>query len=318
MQGYLKKKSNNPLKKWQTRYFDLNRHILTYYETAPSPDEKQEPKGMFNMNDMKSLGIDPGSKLVIVLNLESSDQNSIYSRVLHIKCPDNNFYQSWLSCFIVFVANDKERCMIPTTFAGPMWILMDWLGNPEIAKTEGLFRIPGEKHTIDSLRKKFTIRHIALTPTNHAINLAQYPITALSSVLKGLIDRMPHTLLTEQLYEEFINLYIDSRVKNRISKVKALLERLPRQSILYTQHLCLCLNRISKTRGNKMDAKTLGILFGAMFVSRRKSPVESVQDFKPLQYLLQDLIINYTDVFEHAPAVFMPVVPKLQVVLTHN
>merc|ERR1719334_1157171 len=61
--------------------------------------------------DMKSLGIDPGNKLVIVLNLESSDHNSADSRALQIKCPDNNFYQAWLSCFVVFVSNDDNRCM---------------------------------------------------------------------------------------------------------------------------------------------------------------------------------------------------------------
>jgi len=318
MQGYLKKKSNNPLKKWQTRYFDLNRHILTYYETAPSPDEKQEPKGEFNMKAMRSLGMDPGNKLVIVLNLETWDNNSLECRTLHIKCPDNNFYQAWLSCFVVFVSQDFKRCMIPTTFAGPVWILIDYLSRPDIARTEGLFRIPGEKSTTDSLRNKFIIRHIALTPTNHAIKLSQYPITALSSVLKCLIDRMPHTLLTERFYEDFIALYHNSRVQNRLSKIRALLLRLPCQSIAYIQHLCLCLNRVSKTPGNKMDAKTLGILFGTMFASRLKSPLESMHDYQPLQHLLEDLVLHYEELFVHDPPKFEPVVPKLQLVLTNN
>jgi len=318
MQGYLKKKSNNPLKKWQTRYFDLNRHILTYYEAAPSQEEKQKPKGEFNMKDMKSLGMDPGNKLVIVLNLETWDKNSLEYRTLYIKCPDNNFYQAWLSCFVVFVSQDFKRCMIPTTMAGPMWILIDYLGHPSVAGTEGLFRIPGEKTATDSLRNKFTVRHIALTPTNNAIKLSQYPITALSSVLKCLIDRMPHTLLTERFYEDFISLYHNSRVKNRLSKIRALLLKLPCQSIAYIQHLCLCLNRVSKTPGNKMDAKTLGILFGTMFVSRLKSPMESMQDYYPLQHLVEDLVLHYDELFEHDPPEFEPVVPRLQLVLTNN
>jgi len=318
MQGYLKKKTNNPLKKWQTRYFDLNRHVLTYYEAAPSPDEKQEPKGEFNMKAMKSIGMDPGNKLVIVLNLETWDNNSLECRTLHIKCPDNNFYQAWLSCFVVFVSQDFKRCMIPTTFAGPMWILIDYLSHPDIARTEGLFRIPGEKSTTDSLRNKFTIRRIALTPTNHAIQLSQYPITALSSVLKCLIDRMPHTLLTERFYDDFISLYPNSNVKNRLSNIRALLLRLPCQSIAYIQHLCFCLNRVSKTPGNKMDARTLGILFGTMFVSRLKSPMESMQDYQPLQHLLEDLVVYYEELFVVDPPKFEPVVPKLQLVLTNN
>jgi len=235
MQGYLKKKSKNPLKKWQTRYFDLNRHTLTYYETAPSPDEKQAPKGGFNMNHLKSLGIDPGNKLVIVLNLEDK---SVEWRELHIKCANKYIYKAWLSCFVVFVANDLIRCMIPTTFAGPMWILMNYLGQQKIARTEGLFQIQGEKNTTDLLIKKFMIRDIAITPTNHSMKLNKYPITALGSLLKYLIDRMPHTLLTEEFYEDFINLYIGSTCKNRLPKIKALLQRLPHQSIAYLQHFC--------------------------------------------------------------------------------
>jgi len=317
MEGYLKKKSHGPIKKWQTRYFELNRHILTYYDDAPSNEAKQEPKGEFNMRDMKSLGIDPGNQLVIVLNLETSDEDFADSRALHIRCPDNKFYQAWLSCFVVFVANDRNRCMIPTAFAGPIWILIEYLGQPWIARTEGLFRIPGEKSTTDSLRQKLTVRHAALIPTKHRIDLAQYPITALTSVLKCLIDRMPNTLLTENLYEDFISLYLDSQVKNRLSKVKALLERLPSQSLKYIHHLCLCLNRVSQTKENKMDEKTLAILFGAMFVSRKKTPLESVRDFKPLQNLLEDLILNHVNIFIHSPPVFETVVPKLQLVLTN-
>jgi len=318
MEGYLKKKSHGPIKKWQTRYFELNRHILTYWDDAPSKEAKEEPKGEFNMRDMKSLGIDPGNQLVIVLNLESSDEDAADSRALHIRCPDSKFYQAWLSCFVVFVANDLKRCMIPTAFAGPIWILIEYLGQPWIARTVGLFRIPGEKSAADSLRQKFTVRHAALNPTKHTIDLAQYPITALTSVLKCLIDRMPNTLLTENLYEDFISLYLDSQVKNRLFKVKVLLQRLPSQSQKYIHHLCLCLNRVSQTKENKMDEKTLSILFSAMFVSRRKTPLESVRDFKPLQNLLEDLILNHVDIFIHNPPVFEPIVPKLQLVLTNT
>jgi len=307
MQGYLRKKCQNPLKKWQTRYFDLNRNILCYYEKSPADDAKQEPKEEFDLFQLSSIGVDLDNHLVIVLKF-MGDVSGPDGRTLSIKCPNTVFYTAWLSYFVVFDSRDLKSRIIPTAFAQPIWTFISYLGKPEIANTEGIFRIQGDKELTDSMMRKLLFRN----PAMDSFDISKYPTVITASVLKRLLDKLPHTLLTEKSYEEFVGLFSGGPVDNRTQKLKEILDSLPGQNVAYLHHLSKCLNTISNAHDNKMDASSLGILFGPMFVSREKDLIKAIGDFGPLQKLWEELITNCEELFPKTWTDFVLVVPKLQ------
>ena len=46
--GYLEKQSSGPVKKWQSRYFEISGHYLNYYEKKEARSE-QAVKGAFDL-----------------------------------------------------------------------------------------------------------------------------------------------------------------------------------------------------------------------------------------------------------------------------
>jgi len=313
MQGYLKKKCQNPIKKWQTRYFDLNRNILCYYEKSPADDAKQEPKEELNLFQLSSIGVDLDNQLVIVLNF-MGDGSGPDNRTLSIKCPNIVFYTAWLSYFVVFDSRELKGRIIPTAFAQPIWTFISYLGKPEIANTEGIFRIQGDKALTDSMMRKLLFRN----PAMDSFDISTYPTVVTASVLKRLLDKLPHTLLTEESYEEFVGLFSGGPVDDRNQKLKDILQSLPGQNVAYLHHLSQCLHIISNAPDNKMDARSLGILFGPMFVSREKDLIKGIGDFVPLQKLWAELITNCEEIFPETWTEFVMVVPKLQDALSLN
>merc|ERR1719233_910938 len=266
------------------------------------------------MRDLLSINIDPKCQLVLVLGLKSSKAEP---KELRLRCPNNESYSSWLSCFVVFLPEPiKAGCVVPTVFARPIWELITYLARPEIAATEGIFRIPGEKAETDSLIGKILLRssYISLSEVNRV--LSKYQTTTLASVLKRLIDKMPHTLLSERMYYEFINLYKSEQNEKRLLQVRDLLRKLPQQSAMFLHHICLTLHRISQTIGNKMDAKSLSRLFGPMFVSRSKSAVEIFGDYEFLIQLFEDLIGNWDHIFPKTRPIFTKHVPRVEIALS--
>jgi len=313
MQGYLKKKCQNLIKKWQLRYFDLNRNILCYYEKSPADDAKQMPKEEFNLFQLSSIGVDLNNQLVIVLNF-MGDGSGPDSKTLSIKCPDIVFYTAWLSYFVVFDSRDLKARIIPTAFAQPIWTFISYLGKPEKANTEGIFRVQGDKALTDSMMRKLLFRD----PAMESFDISSYPTVVTASVLKRLLDKLPHTLLTEKAYEQFIELFSGGPVDDRNQKLKDILHSLPGQNVAYLHHLSKCLNIISKAPDNKMDARSLGILFGPMFVSREKDLIKGMGDYPPLQKLWAELITNCEEIFPETWTDFILVVPKLQDALSLN
>jgi len=310
MEGYLKKMSSKLVKKWQKRWFSLDRSVLTYHEKSPQEEEgKQGPGSELMMRDLLSINIDPKCQLVLVLRIKSSKAGP---KELRLRCPDKDSYSSWLSCFAVFLPEPtRAGCVIPTVFARPIWELTTYLTRSETAATDGIFRTTGVKADIDSVIAKILLGRSQMNSI-----LSKYQTKSLASVLKRLIDKMPHTLLSERIYNEFIRLYKSEHNEETHRQVRKLLRKLPQQSALFLHHICLTLKHISDTIGNRMNAKNLSTLFGPMFVSRGKSAEESLVDYEFLIQLFEDLIENCDYIFPQTRPEFAKFVPRLEIALS--
>ncbi|KAL9656490.1 hypothetical protein ABK040_005254 [Willaertia magna] len=157
----------------------------------------------------------------------------------------------------------------------------------ENANKEGIFRVPGSQEEIDSIVKK--------VDSGKHVNLRQYPVNTIASVLKKYVRELPEPLLTYEKYDEWIKLSSLNNEEKERALVSNLFFDLPTVNQSLFIKLLALLHRIS-TRPNvqtsKMTDSNLAFIWG-MNILRSKNSDLIVGDIGKVGIVMKICIREY-------------------------
>uniref|UniRef100_A0A8C7TVL1 Uncharacterized protein n=1 Tax=Oncorhynchus mykiss TaxID=8022 RepID=A0A8C7TVL1_ONCMY len=140
--------------------------------------------------------------------------------------------------------------------------------------TEGIFRKSGSTNKIKELRQ-------GLDTDVSSMNLDDYNIHVIASVLKQWLRDLPNPLMTFELYEEFLRAMGQPDKREVIRGVYSVIDQLSRTHLSTLERLIFHLVRITLQEDtNRMSANALAIVFAPCILRCPDTidPLQSVQD----------------------------------------
>ncbi|XP_066523093.1 unconventional myosin-IXAb isoform X2 [Hoplias malabaricus] len=140
--------------------------------------------------------------------------------------------------------------------------------------TEGIYRKSGSTNKIKELK-------MGLDTDANCVNLDDYNIHVIASVLKQWLRDLPNPLMTFELYEEFLRATGLQDKKEMVKSVYTVIDQLSRTHLCTLERLIFHLVRISlQEETNRMSANALAIVFAPCILRCPDSidPLQSVQD----------------------------------------
>uniref|UniRef100_A0A3Q2WH24 Myosin IXAb n=1 Tax=Haplochromis burtoni TaxID=8153 RepID=A0A3Q2WH24_HAPBU len=153
--------------------------------------------------------------------------------------------------------------------------------------TEGIYRKSGSTNKIKELRQ-------GLDTDVSSVNLDDYNIHVIASVLKQWLRDLPSPLMTFELYEEFLRAMGQPDKREVINGVYSVIDQLSRTHLSTLERLIFHLVRIAlQEETNRMSANALAIVFAPCILRCPDSidPLQSVQDISKTTACVE-LIIN--------------------------
>uniref|UniRef100_A0A8C4IMD7 Unconventional myosin-IXa-like n=1 Tax=Dicentrarchus labrax TaxID=13489 RepID=A0A8C4IMD7_DICLA len=151
--------------------------------------------------------------------------------------------------------------------------------------TEGIYRKSGSTNKIKELRQ-------GLDTDVSSVNLDDYNIHVIASVLKQWLRDLPSPLMTFELYEEFLRAM--GKLREVIRGVYSVIDQLSRTHLSTLERLIFHLVRIAlQEETNRMSANALAIVFAPCILRCPDTidPLQSVQDISKTTACVE-LIIN--------------------------
>ncbi|XP_068458393.1 unconventional myosin-IXAa-like isoform X2 [Clinocottus analis] len=153
--------------------------------------------------------------------------------------------------------------------------------------TEGIYRKSGSTNKIKELR-------LGLDTDVSVVNLDDYNIHVIASVLKQWLRDLPSPLMTFELYEEFLRAMGQPDRREVIRGVYSVIDQLSRTHLSTLERLIFHLVRIAlQEETNRMSANALAIVFAPCILRCPDTidPLQSVQDISKTTACVE-LIIN--------------------------
>ncbi|XP_041650899.1 unconventional myosin-IXAb-like isoform X4 [Cheilinus undulatus] len=153
--------------------------------------------------------------------------------------------------------------------------------------TEGIYRKSGSTNKIKELRQ-------GLDTDVSIVNLDDYNIHVIASVLKQWLRDLPSPLMTFELYEEFLRAMGQPDKREVIRGVYSVIDQLSRTHLSTLERLIFHLVRIAlQEETNRMSANALAIVFAPCILRCPDTidPLQSVQDISKTTACVE-LIIN--------------------------
>ncbi|XP_076025935.1 unconventional myosin-IXAb-like isoform X2 [Genypterus blacodes] len=153
--------------------------------------------------------------------------------------------------------------------------------------TEGIYRKSGSTNKIKELRQ-------GLDTDVNSVNLDDYNIHVIASVLKQWLRDLPSPLMTFELYEEFLRAMGQPDKREVIRGVYSVIDQLSRTHLGTLERLIFHLVRIAlQEETNRMSANALAIVFAPCILRCPDTidPLQSVQDISKTTACVE-LIIN--------------------------
>ncbi|KAK5901833.1 hypothetical protein CesoFtcFv8_007152 [Champsocephalus esox] len=153
--------------------------------------------------------------------------------------------------------------------------------------SEGIYRKSGSTNKIKELR-------LGLDTDVNVVNLDDYNIHVIASVLKQWLRDLPSPLMTFELYEEFLRAMGQSDRREVITGVYSVIDQLSRTHLSTLERLIFHLVRIALQEDtNRMSANALAIVFAPCILRCPDTidPLQSVQDISKTTACVE-LIIN--------------------------
>ncbi|CAL8359555.1 unnamed protein product [Lota lota] len=153
--------------------------------------------------------------------------------------------------------------------------------------TEGIYRKSGSTNKVKELRQ-------GLDTDVTSMNLDDYNIHVIASVLKQWLRDLPSPLMTFELYEEFLRAMGQPERREVIHGVYSVIDQLSRTHLSTLERLIFHLVRIAlQEETNRMSANALAIVFAPCVLRCPDTidPLQSVQDISKTTACVE-LIIN--------------------------
>ncbi|XP_056137125.1 unconventional myosin-IXAb [Lampris incognitus] len=153
--------------------------------------------------------------------------------------------------------------------------------------TEGIYRKSGSTNKIKELRQ-------GMDTDVNSMNLDEYNIHVIASVLKQWLRDLPSPLMTFELYEEFLRAMGQPDKREVIRGVYSVIDQLSRTHLGTLERLIFHLVRIAlQEETNRMSANALAIVFAPCILRCPDTidPLQSVQDISKTTACVE-LIIN--------------------------
>nr|XP_046248989.1 unconventional myosin-IXAa-like isoform X9 [Scatophagus argus] len=153
--------------------------------------------------------------------------------------------------------------------------------------TEGIYRKSGSTNKIKELRQ-------GLDTDVSSVNLDDYNIHVIASVLKQWLRDLPSPLMTFELYEEFLRAMGQPDKREVIRGVYSVIDQLSRTHLSTLERLIFHLVRIAlQEETNRMSANALAIVFAPCILRCPDTidPLQSVQDISKTTACVE-LVIN--------------------------
>uniref|UniRef100_A0AAX7TS15 Myosin IXA n=1 Tax=Astatotilapia calliptera TaxID=8154 RepID=A0AAX7TS15_ASTCA len=155
--------------------------------------------------------------------------------------------------------------------------------------TEGIYRKSGSTNKIKELRQ-------GLDTDVSSVNLDDYNIHVIASVLKQWLRDLPSPLMTFELYEEFLRAMGQPDKREVINGVYSVIDQLSRTHLSTLERLIFHLVRIAlQEETNRMSANALAIVFAPCILRCPDSidPLQSVQDISKTTAYVHKLTLQF-------------------------
>jgi len=158
--------------------------------------------------------------------------------------------------------------------------------------TEGLFRVPGEKHKLDELKEKF---EDGQTP-----NFSLYTPHDMAGLLKLYFRELPEPLLTYKLFKPFVEAQRLDSLEKRCQRTSQLVAQLPvdARKLLYKLTIFLAIVA-SHQEKNMMNPANLSKCIGPNLLHPKEDipPEDLMRDCLDINSCVQLMIENHDDIF---------------------
>jgi hypothetical protein len=188
MEGYLEKKSANPLKGFQRRWFRREGHELKYF-TEPGD---REPQGIVNLLDVEKVGPIADDKSSRRFDMMTK------KRVWKLKADSQEDRDSWLECLVVWV-HPKHVCdsvSIPRNTFNALLASINYCMDHG-TEVEGLFRIPGSVAVVNDIVRLLHVHEEHFFEKSLIKN--GFSVHDVASAIKKMIRELPEPILTYKL-----------------------------------------------------------------------------------------------------------------------
>lgn len=165
----------------------------------------------------------------------------------------------------------------------------------ENLKSEGLYRKSGSKRVIEEIEAQFN-------SGEKDIDLSQYDINAVTSVLKKYLRNLPNPIITYEIYEPIID-YVRRNNMNLDDKTTKqgfiqILKPLPKKHIDVLKLLGKHINLVQKySEFNLMTAKNLYLIFTPSLI-RDYSGEKDIIDLKERNFVISYILEHYLEIFD--------------------
>ncbi|XP_014782142.1 rho GTPase-activating protein 21 isoform X2 [Octopus bimaculoides] len=161
-------------------------------------------------------------------------------------------------------------------------------------KVIGVYRIPGNKLVISNMQEEF---NKGLEYINQE-NEKWQDVNVISSLLKSFFQKLPEPLVTNELYQSFINANQIENPQKRMLTLKRVIHQLPDVHFETFRHLAHHLRKIADhSHINKMCARNLAIVLGPTLVRRHDEDVQAMAIDMSHQCRIIESVILHPDWF---------------------
>lgn len=156
--------------------------------------------------------------------------------------------------------------------------------------TVGIYRVPGNNASVTALTEEVNKNYDDVPQEDPRWN----DVHVVSSLLKSYFRKMPESLVTNALYQKFIEADKIEDPRLRLEEIKRLIGRLPPHNYHTLKHVILHLkNVVSNSEVNKMEAKNLAIVFGPTIVRAEEENMQTMVNNMTHQCKIVETLLSY-------------------------
>lgn len=162
---------------------------------------------------------------------------------------------------------------------------------------EGIYRKNGGTSQMNSILKAFNGLYQSETSQELEKVLAGDIAAVTSSLKRYFYHILPEPIISNTIYDDFINVANLNTKEDKIQKLKQLVNQLPQTNIITLRFLLIHIKKIESYKDqNKMTFHNLAVVFGPTF-TRVLSGERELLDMKPRNETIEFMLSHSDDIF---------------------